>query len=69
MARMKQVKARWRGIAGFLAMACLALALLPGGAGRAEARSLSVALFPHVPDQARFRQAVEAEWNARHPEV
>ena len=31
--------------------------------------TLSLALYPYVPDQARFQRAVEAEWRLRHPEV
>ena len=61
---------RWASIACALLAACLLLGLLPGEAGRAEAgQVLNVALYPVVPDQTRFQQAVEAVWKARHPEV
>ncbi len=31
--------------------------------------TLSIALYPYVPDPARFQQVIETEWAARHPEV
>ena len=31
--------------------------------------TLSIALYPYVPDPAHFRQVIETEWVARHPEI
>lgn len=66
-------KSRRGAVCGLLLLLLLLLAaaaaVLPAARGTGEKTTLSVALYPFVPDQARFQQAVEAEWNARHPEV
>lgn len=70
MKQAKRIKKPWKEMTGILVIVFTALALFPGGTGWAEAcRTLSVSLYPLVPDQARFQQAIEAVWNAWHPEV
>lgn len=50
-------------------IAALLTVSLPLSCAAEQDMTLSVALYPYVPDQARFQQAVEAEWAARHPDV
>jgi thiamine pyridinylase len=68
MERTEQIEGRRKR--KLLIVAGVILALLQGVTGWAEAcRSLRVALYPYVPDQARFQRAIEAVWNVRHTGV
>ena len=61
-------KTRPRGTKRYWMILPVLLAALLLCAAKRETE-LTVALFPYVPDEARFQQKIEAAWNELHPEV
>jgi len=55
----------------FAAAVLLLLILLPFDfrGVRGNSITLNIALYPYVPDQARFEHAIETLWTERHPDV
>lgn len=53
-----------------LLAAVMAVLFYPlNGHAESDPVTLNVALYPYVPDQERFRQAIESEWYIDHPDV